>query len=530
MKTLVLSSTLAVALTGMPVHAADAPTRPVVKPSAVMDAMLSMMREVQAADKPKLPMRERLDAIAEFRHGPETAQKLKTVFGSERPWTLARLPVANGRYDYVGTLAPLHYTSEAGENYEWAPLTLKVSLDKPNRNMTTQVSWPSTVFEDKDVHVAVRDIAMSAKQKRGFGDMWFGASQGSVAGVQIDFKKDGTRVALEDMRFHGDLIERPKSVDMAYGFSIKAISALDQKVDNLKFAMRMTNIDKATIAEMKALGEKAQASAATPEQQLAAMQPVFQSLGKAVIQRGAAIEIDELSFGYKGNTASLKGRVTVEGASESDLATMPALVKKIVARFNVRVPVAMVRDIADNVAAKQANAQAKGGAANPQTIAQIAQSIQDVVIGKVVGGGYARVEKDVLVSDIEFRGGVLRINGKQIALPAFDAPKARKAQNSPSAPPALQARRIESRCVLPDYPEDVVRGERPFELSIRFVVKADGKVADLALVKPSQIPAYDQALLAAMERCAYMPALVNGKPVDMPTTWRIVSEPGQARP
>ena len=524
MKTLVLSSTLAAALAGMPVHAADAPPRPVVKPSAVMDAMMSMMREVQAADKPKLPMRERLDALAEFRHGPETAQKLKTVFGSERPWTLARLPVANGRYDYVGTLAPLHYTSEIGENYEWAPLTLKIALDKASRNMTTHISWPSMVFEDKDVHVAVRDINLSAKQKRGFGDMWFGASQATIASVQIDVKKDGTRVAIEDIRFLGDLIERPKSADMAYGFSIKAISAAAEKVDNFKFAMRMTNIDKATIAEMKALGEKAQASAATPEQQLAAMQPIFKSMGKAVIQRGAAIEIDELSARYKGNTASFKGRVTVEGASEADLASMPTLVKKIVARFNVRVPVALVHDIATTVATRQANAQAKDGAANPQTIAQIAQSIQDVVIGKMVGGGYARIEKDVLVSDIEFRGGVLRVNGKQIVLPAFNAPKA------PAAPPALQARRIESRCVLPDYPEDVVRGERPFELSIRFVVKADGKVADLALVKPSQIPAYDQALLAAMERCAYMPALVNGKPVDMPTTWRIVSEPGQARP
>ena len=524
MKTLVLSSTLAVALAGMPVHAADAPTRPVVKPSAVMDAMTSMMRELQAADQARLPMRERLDALAEFRHSPETAQKLKTVFGSERPWTLARLPVANGRYDYVGTLAPLHYTTEKGENYEWAPLTLKVSLDKANRNMTTHGSWPSMVVEDKDVHFAVRDISLTAKQKRGFGDVWFGTSQASIASVQIDVKKDGTRVALEDIRFHGDLIERPKSVDMAYGFSIKAISAMEQKVDNVKFAMRMTNIDKATIAEMKALGEKAQASAATPEQQLAAMQPIFKSMGKAVIQRGAAIEIDELSAGYKGNTAILKGRVTVEGAGEADLSSIPALIKKIVARFNVRVPVAMVRDIAANVAEKQASAQAKGGVANPQSVAQIAQSINDIVIGKLVGGGFARIEKDVLVSDIEFRGGVLRINGKQIALPAFNAPKA------PGAPPALQARRIESRCVLPDYPEDVVRGERPFELSIRFVVKADGKVADLALVKPSQIPAYDQALLAAMEHCAYMPALVNGKPVDMPTTWRIVSELGQARP
>lgn len=521
MKTLVLSSTLAAALAGMPVHAADAPApKPAAKPSVVVDAMLSMARELQAADTPKRPMRERLDALAEFRHGPETAQKLKTVFGSERPWTLARLPVANGRYDYVGTLAPLHYTSEAGDTYDWAPLTLKVSLDKASRKMTTHGSWPSMIVEDKDVRITVRDISMSVRQKRGFGDMWFGTSEMNVASVAFDVKKAGVRVALDDIRASGDIIERPKAVDIAYGFSVKAISAADEKVDNVKFAMRMTNIDKATIAELKALGEKANALATTPEQQLAAMQPVFKRLGKAVVQRGAAIEIDELSAGYKGNTARLKGRITVEGASEADLGALPALIKKIVARFSIRVPVALVRDISTAVATKQVSAQANGGPANPQTVAQVSQSMNDIIIGKLLGNGYARLEKDVLVTDIEFRGGVLRINGKEIALPAFDAPK----------PSVMQARRIESRCVLPDYPEDVVRGEKPFELSIRFVVKADGKVADLALVKPSQVPAYDQALLAAMEHCAYMPALVNGKPIDMPTTWRIVSEPGQTRP
>ena len=228
-----------------------------------------------------------------------------------------------------------------------------------------------------------------------------------------------------------------------------------------------------------------------------------------------------------------KGRITLENATEADLDALPALFKKVVARFSVRVPSALLRDISTAVATKQVSAQAKDGVANPQTVAQVSQSMGDIMIGKMLSNGYARLEKDVLVSDIEFRGGVLRINGKEITLPSFGTPKSPNAPNAPNvsnAPPVLQARRIGGRCVMPDYPEDVVRGEKPFDLSIRFVVKADGKVAYPAIVNPSQIPAYDQALLAAMEHCAYMPALVNGKPVDMPTTWRIVSEPGQARP
>jgi hypothetical protein len=62
--------------------------------------------------------------------------------------------------------------------------------------------------------------------------------------------------------------------------------------------------------------------------------------------RGSALEIDEISARYRGNKASIRGRIGLAGAVEADLQDMGALVKKIVASFEIRVPVAMVRDIA----------------------------------------------------------------------------------------------------------------------------------------------------------------------------------------
>lgn len=521
MKNLLLSSSLAAALVAAPIHAADAPAPPVVaKPSEVMDAMLSMARELQSADLSKRPMRERLDAMAEFRHGPGTAQKLRKIFDTERPWTLALLPVSNGRYDYVGTLAPLHYTTETGETYDWTPLTLKISLDKASRNMTMHGAWPSVTGEDKNLRFSMRDMSLKSKQRRGAGDLWLGDVEMNIGSVAFESKGSTPSVMLEDIRVRSAVIERPKAVDINYSFGVKAIGVAGVNVDNFKFAMRMTNVDKAAMAEMDALSKKANAGA-TPEQRVTALQPVFKAMGKAVIQRGTAIEIDELSAAYKGNTASVKGRITVEGATEADLGALPALLKKVVARFSIRVPAALLRDIATVVADKQASAQAKGPA-NPQTVAQMSQSVYDIMIGKMVGNGYARIEKDVLLSEIEIRGGVLRINGKEVALPKMPADQPKHS--------VLQARRIESRCVMPDYPEELVRGDMTWTMSIRYIVKADGTVGNLELVKPSPSPAYDQALLAAMEHCVYIPMLVDGKPVDFPMTREITAAPNAKRP
>jgi uncharacterized protein YdgA (DUF945 family) len=168
---------------------------------------------------------------------------------------------------------------------------------------------------------------------------------------------------------------------------------------------------------LQAAGERQrqQLKTMTPEQQLAAVKPLFQDFGKAAIARGSSIEIDEISARYRGNKASIRGRIGLAGAVESDLGDLKTLVKKIVASFEIRVPVAMVRDIAGVVAAKQAKQQ--GAAANGMGPAQMGQTMTDVVVGKLVGGGYARIENDVLVSKVEFRDGELTANGKKVELP-----------------------------------------------------------------------------------------------------------------
>jgi TonB family protein len=539
-----LSLTVAAGLfAATPTHAGAEITPPQVspqappvspKPSALMEALTAMGREIKLRDDPRAPMRERLDRLASFRHTPETAQKLLKVVGSEQPWTVTRAPAAKGRFDYLARLAPMHYAGEPGETCDWSEMRSTMSLDKASRNLSVRGDWASLVAENKDMRIALRDMRLTGKQTRDSSGLWFGDAQIDIGGVKLDAKAQGVSMALDGLRFKTSMTARPKSVEMGYAMTVKAVDVAGERVDNFTLATRVTNIDKAMMVEMKSFAEKREINGGTPEQRAAALKPLLKAMGKAAIVRGTALEIDELSARFHGNTVSLKGRVSLEAATEADLGSIATLVRKIVAHFDVKVPVAVLRDVS-TIAATRASAQFSAQPnppANAPPVAQMAQTITDVMVGKAINGGYARIENDVLVSSIDFRGGVLRINGKELALLPF-APPAGQPPARPVAaasPALLQARRIEERCALPDYPQEVVRLDGPLRLSMRFTVGADGALRDIALAAPSQYPAWDQSVLAAAARCVYLPALRNGQPVDVPMTWQVVRTPGSTHP
>ncbi|MDL2355448.1 MAG: DUF945 family protein [Pseudomonadota bacterium] len=514
--------------------ASAAPATAPAPPSALLDAVVAMARDIGQHQDAHAPMRAQLDALTTFRHTPETAQKLLKVFGSEQPWTFTRVPAAQGRHGYLGMLAPLHYVSEQGMAVDWSAMRIDIALDGAGRNMVVRGDWGSIAAEDKNMRFSQRDLRMTSRRTRGAGDLWFGDTELDIGSVKVEAKAPGVSMALDDIRIKVGMAARPKTVEIGYGVTIKAISAGGERVDNFKLVTRITNIDKAAMVRFKALVDKREgAEKETPQQRIDAMTPALKAMGKAAIAYGTALEIDELSAQYHGNSVSLKGRVSLQGATEADLDSVTTLVKKIVAHFDIKVPVAVLRDVSSAVATRQASAQANGQA-SAQPVASIAQTMTDIMVGKALNNGYARLEKDVLLSSIDLRGGILRINGKELALPSLTAPAVASAPAAVSiaraSPAFLRARRIDDRCALPDYPPDVVRLDQPLRLSMRFTVGADGIVRDLALAAPSQWPAYDQAVLAAAAHCIYLPALRDGLPAAVPMTWQVVREPGSTRP
>jgi TonB family protein len=281
---------------------------------------------------------------------------------------------------------------------------------------------------------------------------------------------------------------------------------------------------------LQAAGERQrqQLKTMTPEQQLAAIKPMFQDFGKAAIMRGSSIEIDEISARFRGNKASIRGRIGTAGAVEADLGDLRTLVKKIVATFEIRVPVALVRDIAGVVAARQARQQ--GAAANGMGPAQMGQTMTDVVVGKLVGGGYARIENDVLVSKVEFRDGELTANGKKVELPK-PAGGAQPVATQRSTLPAnaLQARRIEDSCRLPDFPDEVIGQDKPLTAGFAWRVDETGKVENARVTAPSGYPAWDQSMVEVLGQCRYIPALQGGKAIGLNIDWSVTRLKGGPR-
>ena len=536
MKTVLSSSLLAAALLAVPALAADRPTvaKPAARPAPgpVADALQSALGELQLAQDPRLPLPAQLDGIASLRYTPETAAKLRTVFGNEQPFTIERQQAKAGRLAYRFALQPLHYTGQDNSRVDWDAALLDLDMDKAGKTVDFKGRWNTLATEDPNLRLSAEGVTVSGRQSRSRDKLWFGNGQVRIASVRAMAKPGAAVVTMDDVRVGWRSVEHPKSIDMLIQQRVGAISAAGEKVEDIRFDMRVVNIDRASMAALQEAGERRreQLKTMTPEQQLAAMKPLFLDLGKAAIARGSALEIDEISARFHGNKASIRGRAGLLGAVEADLQDMNTLLKKIVARFEVRVPVAMVRDIAGIVAARQA--QQQGTPPNGMSAAGMGQTISDVIVGKLVGGGFARVENDVLVSTIEFRDGKLTANGKPVELaprvkPTGTPPVATQRTNLP--PNALQARRIEDSCRLPDFPDEVVAQDKPIHAGFAWRVDEQGKVENVRVTAPSGYPGWDQSMTEVLGQCRYIPALQDGKPIGLQIDWNVARTAGGPR-
>jgi len=151
----------------------------------------------------------------------------------------------------------------------------------------------------------------------------------------------------------------------------------------------------------------------------------------------------------------------------------------------------------------------------------------DLVVGKLVGPGFARLENDVLVSTLVWKNGVLTANGKPVPLPKPAPPgAAAPAAAAPGPGSFLQARLVEGSCTLPGFPNDVVRADRALRQRIEFTIGADGRVKDAQVTQPSGFPDYDRAMLQALGQCTYVPALRDGKPIELRSARETVRSAG----
>jgi len=524
-KTVLLRRALAASLFLVPLaHAAEeAPAAPKAPP-LIMQALTAAMHEMQLAVDDGANLHKAFDTLITFQHSPETAKMLLDSVGTERPWSMEKRGPEGNRTAYRGRLLPLHQTTPAGNTLIWSEFTTDLLVDKTGQALEFTGAWPSLSFEDKDVRMTMRNASMSGAQHRGGSKLWFGDAKGAIESVDFSGKTSPFTMTMRELTFVAQALEKPRTMDMVQSFGIKSIEVAGERIDDFKMAFRIANIEKSALVAMREAERKVSAKQAATRDDLSAMMPLLKTLVRGASKNKTAIVIDEMSMGFHGYKALLRGRVGLEKISDAGLADPKRLVKNINARFEIRVPVAMVREVA-LVMARQQAAAANKTQAQPQDAAALAQSITDAMVGKLLGNGYARLENDVLVSIITFRDGQLRVNGKKVDLPA--PPK----EPAPAqAANFMQARRIDGSCTLPDYPADVVAQDAALALTLQFMVEPDGQMHDLKLANASERPEYDNAVMTEFARCRFIPALKDGKPVKHAMTHTLRREPGSVRP
>lgn len=502
-----------------------------------MQALQALVADLQRAVDSKLPLEQQFDRMAAARPSAQTADKLRAAFGTDRLYTVERRPPVDGKAAWHGTLFPLQYNAPQGSSVDWTEGVLDFTLERGGQATSGRGSIERIMFEDANTRMSWRGIAFDTRQQRGYGGLWFGTVDALAANVQILNRRDGSALDMNGLRLSSRVTEKPKTVDMAYDSRINSTTAAGERVDDIRMALRLTSIDKKTLVDLKALQEKQQARQAmaplTPQQQLALLKPLMHSVGEAALARGTAIEIDEIGASYHGIRTTIKGRVALQGATRADLDDLQRLAKKVVARFEVRVPMALLNEIAGTVAAKQVAAQAaqRGSGADPQAVAQLRQNMTDLMVGKLVGPGFARLENDVLVSTLEWKNGVLTANGKPVPLPKPAPPGTKGAiALAPGRGNFLQARLVEGSCTLPGFPDEVTRADRALRQRIDFTIGVDGRVKDARVSQPSGFPDYDRAMLQALGQCTYIPALRDGKPMELRSSRETVRSAGAAKP
>lgn len=85
-----------------------------------------------------------------------------------------------------------------------------------------------------------------------------------------------------------------------------------------------------------------------------------------------------------------------------------------------------------------------------------------------------------------------------------------------SAPALAQSEALADfgSCAKPHYPEADLQAKHEGTVSLEFLVKADGKVADSKVAQTSGFPSMDEAARSALVKCRFKPATKDGKAID----------------
>lgn len=339
----------------------------------------------------------RLDQASGISYTKEQQAAVRALFGTDEALAIRPLPAA-GRSKRYALRIPGNQYNYGGSRSTWPEVKMQLVV-APGGKVEATGTWDGIDIRDGDFSAAFHGIDIHANHTPDtlggglLGKMRFGVD--SI--VFSDNANDKLTLRIEQSKLSLNTSRQGQNIEHRQEFSIGRLAMAGIELNDIHMAYRLRNLNSVVLgAYSESLLKQTKPSADIESR-------IIDDLLKPLLKRGASLDIDDLSARYAGAKTQLKGSVSMPAASDEDFSSAERILNKIVARFEVRLPLQSMRAVVH---------QFQTSASKSAPAAVDAQQIYEYMLGKALAGGYARLEKDELVSVIEISKGQLRINGR----------------------------------------------------------------------------------------------------------------------
>jgi uncharacterized protein YdgA (DUF945 family) len=185
-------------------------------------------------------------------------------------------------------------------------------------------------------------------------------------------------------------------VDYQFDLSNRHLKAGPMALDDLHFGLRVHGLDLNVLTTKRADDESCESP----------LVPLFEAL----MISGASLELQDFSTSVGGNKFRVTGAFSMPGVKMNDFANAGHALDKIDARLSLELPTAALRDFV-----RQSLQSASK--TDQQALEKEVGNVYAYILGKMITDGYARLEKDKLLSTIELKHSQVRFNGNPETIP-----------------------------------------------------------------------------------------------------------------
>ncbi|MET3118889.1 uncharacterized protein YdgA (DUF945 family) [Undibacterium sp. GrIS 1.8] len=436
-KTFALATMAATLLCAFPIHADEKPATvaPIaVKPqaapsnltknlpdSAMWQVFEAVTTELRSLRPQHLPASALVSKYNAFDFSPSTKQKLFKVFGTEKPVHIDAKLRADGKIDLSVLVDALNYADPVmNSTFQWAPITSNSSFDDSFRQVDITANMPWFSIADKGgLTVRADDISYQGAQSVSTHGGWLGKASVKIATIDVSDATNAVHGAAKDFTATFDIQQREKFVDIDYQLALQSVKWDKDEIGPIRFGIKLNNLDELTMSNLKKDMEKLETRKLPDAKRNAEVMAAMKKAGSKIITPLSSLDIQELSVVYHGFKALVTGKVSLNNTKQADFSSFEKLKDKLVAHFDMEMPMGLAEEISKLVARRSLEQKAeKGQVVSEDAVNQTANLLLTQTIENLRAQKMIVVDDQTLRSKIDFADGKLLVNGNPVFSPS----------------------------------------------------------------------------------------------------------------